>query len=230
MKRFILTMGTGVLAAAMATPSFAADLARSAYKSPAVPYIAPFSWSGFYLGINGGYGFGSSEWSGPVSSDTFEVNGWLVGATVGYNLQTGNWVWGLEGDIDASRIKGSDNNPGGGGVCGGAAGCETKNSWFATARGRIGYAWNRWLPYITGGGAFADVKMTPNLGTSETETRVGWTLGAGMEWAFTAAWSAKIEYLYADLGTATCDAVNCGIDTDVDFKTNIVRVGVNYRF
>lgn len=142
--------------------------------------------------------------------------------------QTSTWVWGLEGDFDASWIKGSGNT--GGGICGGANGCETSNTWLGTARGRIGYAWDRWLPFITGGAAFGNVKMTPNSGTGESQTKVGWVLGGGVEYAFMGAWSAKLEYLYVDLGTATCSTATCGIDTEVKFNTSVVRAGVNYRF
>jgi outer membrane immunogenic protein len=230
MKRFSLVFLAGLVAAVVALPSFAADLARPIYKGPPAIAPAPFSWSGFYVGINGGYGFGSSEWTGPISSDEFEVNGGLVGATLGYNIQTGNWVWGIEGDIDASWMKGSDSNPGGGGICGGAAGCETKVPWLATVRGRVGYAWNRWMPYFTGGAAIANIKATPNGGTEVSDTTVGWTAGAGIEYAFLGAWSAKFEYLYTDLGSIDCPAANCGIDANVDLKANLVRVGVNYRF
>lgn len=229
MKRFTLMACAGLLAAAIASPSFAADLPRPAYKAP-IYTVAPFSWSGFYLGLNGGYGIGPSTWSNVGGDDQFAVKGWVGGGTVGYNLQTGVWVWGIEGDFDVSTMKGSDAS-GAGGVCGGTAGgCETKNSWFATARGRVGYAWDRWLPYLTGGAAFGDIKMTPDGGNSETKTKVGWTVGAGVEYAFLGAWSAKLEYLYADLGKATCGAVTCGVDTDVSFKTNLIRAGVNYRF
>ena len=224
MKRFTLTACAGLLVAAMASPSFAADMPRpSSYKAPV--YVAPFSWTGFYVGINGGYGWGKSSWtSAGVTTGDFDVKGALAGGTIGYNLQTGVWVWGLEGDIDASWIKGTTT------VNCGVPGCETRNRWLATARGRIGYAWDRFLPYITGGAAFGDIKMTPGGGASETKTKVGWTLGAGLEYAFMGAWSAKLEYLYVDLGKATCGAATCGLDTEVKFKTNIVRAGVNYRF
>ena len=229
MKRLLLLGCAALVAAATGFSSFAADLPRPVYKAPPPVYVAPFSWTGFYVGINGGYGFGSSEWSN-TGSDTFEVNGGLVGATLGYNIQTGNWVWGIEGDIDASWIKGSDSNPAGGGVCGGTAGCETNVPWFATVRGRVGYAWDRLLPYVTGGIAFGGIKVTPNGGTEVSDTNFGWTAGVGVEYAFNRAWSGKLEYLYADLGSVDCPASNCGVDTNVDFKTNIVRVGVNYRF
>jgi len=219
MKRFILAASAGLLALTMAGPSSAADLPRPAFKAPA--YVAPFSWSGFYVGINGGYGWGTSSWSNGIIFGSFDTKGWLAGGTVGYNLQTGVWVWGLEADIDYSTLKGTD--------CG-VVSCETRNTWLGTARGRVGYAFDRWLPYITGGAAFGGIKMTPGGGSSTTQTKIGWTLGAGVEYAFLGAWSAKLEYLYADLGTATCGAATCGVDTSVTFKTNIIRAGINYRF
>jgi outer membrane immunogenic protein len=223
MKRFTLMACAGLMAAAMATPSLAADLPR---KAP-VSYVAPFSWSGFYVGINGGYGWGTSDWSSAVTSGHPKPTGGLAGGTLGYNIQTGNWVWGIEGDIDWADLKGSDT---GTGVCTGGSGCETRNRWLGTIRGRVGYAFDRWLPYLTGGGAFGDVKMQTAAGTAATETPMGWTIGAGVEWAFMGAWSAKLEYLYVDLGDSTCGASVCGIATTVSDKTNLVRAGLNYRF
>jgi len=219
MKRFTLAACAGLLAAAMAFPAFAGDFPQPAYKAPSS--AEPWNWTGFYVGINGGYGFGTSNWTsaGGTTGD-FNVRGALAGGTIGYNLQTGLWVWGLEGDVDASWIKGTDAT-----IC-----CETKNDWLATARGRIGYAMDRWMPYITGGAAFGDVKMTPVGGASETDTRFGWTGGGGLEYAFMSAWSAKVEYLYVDLGKASCSVATCGVANDVTFKTSIVRGGINYHF
>ena len=219
MKRFTLAAYAGLLATAMALPSYAADMSLAAFKAPSS--AAPWNWTGFYVGINGGYGFGRSSWTnvGGTTGD-FNVSGALAGGTIGYNLQTGLWVWGLEGDVDASWIKGTDAT-----IC-----CETKNDWLATARGRIGYAMDRWLPFLTGGAAFGDVNMTPVGGASETTTKIGWTAGGGLEYAFQGAWSAKVEYLYADLGKASCDVATCGVATDVTFKTSIVRGGINYHF
>jgi len=231
MKRFTLMACAGLMAAAMATPSLAADLPRPAFKSPV--FVAPFSWSGFYVGINGGYGWGTSNWSNALSTTgNFKTTGGLVGGTAGYNLQTGNWVWGIETDIDWANIKGTSTA---GLYCGGLgllSGCETKNTWLGTTRGRIGYAFDRWLPYFTGGVAYGGVKMTPPsiFGAGQTSTQLGWTVGAGVEYAFMGAWSAKLEYLYTDLGTATCSAANCLLSTSVTDKLNVVRVGLNYRF
>jgi outer membrane immunogenic protein len=227
MKRLPMTLVVGLFVAAMAAPSFAADLPRPSYKAP-IYSVPGYSWTGFYAGINGGYGFGKSDWSGAGTTGSPSPKGALAGVTLGYNLQTGSWVWGIEGDADYSWVKGSAT---GTGACAGA-GCETRNNWLATARGRLGYAgWDRWLPYITGGAAFGQVKMTPGVGGgSESKTRLGWTAGAGFEYAVMTNWTAKIEYLYADLGTSNCGAAACGTSTDVTFKENIVRLGLNYRF
>ncbi len=220
MQRFILAACAGLMAAAMAGPSSAADMPRP-FSAPAA--ASSFNWTGFYMGINGGYAWGTSSWTDPASTATtgdFNLTGGLVGGTFGYNLQYSQFILGAEADIDASWLKGTDPT-----AC-----CETKNSWFATARARLGYSFDRFMPFITGGAAFADVKMTPLGFPSESATRVGWTAGGGLEYAFTGAWSAKVEYLYADLGTASCSAATCGVATDVTFKTNIVRAGVNYHF
>lgn len=214
------------VAIALVQPSNAADLARPIYKAPPY-YVAPFSWTGFYVGINGGYGWGKADVSNTAGSFTTDnQDGWLVGGTIGYNLQTGVWVWGIEGDLDYALIKGNATNT----VTCGTGSCEVKNSWFGTARGRIGYAAGRFMPFITGGAAFAGLKVTPTNGNSSSDTTTGWTVGGGLEYAFLGAWSAKAEYLYADLGTATCEASVCGLATDIKPKVNIVRVGLNYRF
>ena len=209
----------------------AADLPpQQPYKAPA--YVAPepvfATWSGFYLGLNGGYAWGKADVSNSVASFTTDKqDGWLIGATAGYNLQTGTWVWGLEGDIDYALVKGNATNTA---TCAGGS-CEIKNTWFGTGRLRVGYAgWNNFLPYITGGVAAAGLKVEPSGGASSTSTTIGWTAGAGLEYAFMEHWSAKFEYLYANLGTATCDASVCGVDTDVKPKINIIRAGINYRF
>jgi outer membrane immunogenic protein len=226
-SKFIRT-GVAIAALFIATMSAqAADLPRPSYKAPAYSEPAYANWTGFYVGINAGYGFGTSNWTNSIgTTDDFSVKGYMAGGTLGYNYQTGMWVWGLEGDFDFSTMKGSSDRS-----CGGGISCETKNDWFGTARGRIGYAgWNNFLPYFTGGAAFGDIKAD-NINGTVTKTKIGWTAGAGLEYALWTNWSIKGEYLYADLGKATCPAGTCfGTDTDVKFKTNIIRLGLNYRF
>jgi outer membrane immunogenic protein len=219
------TIRTGIAIAALLIATIAAqaaDLPQPSYKAPAYSAPAYANWSGFYVGLNAGYGFGTSTWDVPAVSTS--PKGFLGGGTLGYNFQTGSWVWGAEGDFDFSTMKGSA-------ACG-VGTCETKNSWLATARGRIGYAgWNNWLPYLTGGLAMGDIKANNSvLGTGASKTQIGWTAGGGIEYALWTNWSVKAEYLYVDLGKFGC-GISCGAVSDnVSFKANIVRAGVNYRF
>ncbi len=201
----------------------AADLARPSYKAPI--YVAPFSWTGFYIGLNGGYMWGQSKWSGPAGDFEVTPKGWLGGGTLGYNYQTGLWVWGIEGDIDYAALKGTSDSS----FC---SGCLFKETWISTVRGRVGYSYDRWLPYLTGGLAYGNMYMQGPAGGSATKTKAGWTAGLGVEYAFAGPWSAKLEYLYVDLGSATCGMASCGLATDeeVNFKASIVRAGLNYRF
>ena len=142
-------------------------------KAPA--FVPGYTWTGFYAGINGGYGWGSSDWNGFLS-DT-DVSGGLVGLTAGYNWQTGALVFGLEGDIDWSNIRGSFASA----TC--PIGCETKNNWLGTVRGRIGYAFDRVMPYVTGGLAVGDIKASRAGFVGASDTNAGWTIGGGVEGA-----------------------------------------------
>jgi len=227
MKRVVLA-GMGALAVmSMLGAASAADLPRrQAMPAKAPTYMAPYyNWTGFYAGINGGGGFGHSDWDNGFGTTGFDTSGGLVGGTLGYNYQMNRVVFGAEGDVDYSTIKGDTNA----GICVGVV-CETRNQWLGTARGRIGYAFDRVLPYVTAGGAFGDVKMTPSGLGSETDTRAGWTAGGGVEVGLAGRWSAKAEYLYVDLGKANCTATTCGTSTDVGFNANVLRAGINYRF
>jgi outer membrane immunogenic protein len=211
----------GFLASTFATQ--AADIPRPVYKG-VHPVVAYYNWTGFYVGINGGYGWGTSDWSGAPTANN-KPKGWLAGGTLGYNYQVGSIVWGLEGDFDWSNVKGNA-------TCAAGVVCSTEDRWLATFRGRIGYAFDRWLPYITGGGAYGDVRANitvPAFGIAATSSsdQLGWTVGAGLEYAFLSNWSAKIEYLYVDLGSFNSAAP---LVNNVSFKENIVRAGLNYKF
>ena len=151
MKRlFLACVGVAALTGAAA----AADLYRPApapyYKAPA--YVPAYTWSGFYLGVNGGGGWGRSAWD---STDGFDTSGGLVGGTIGYNYQIGQAVVGIEGDIDWADINGTTTA---GPFCHSAA--RPATHWLSTVRGRLGYAADRFMPYITGGAAFGDIHAT----------------------------------------------------------------------
>jgi outer membrane immunogenic protein len=217
MKRVLLA--SAALAAMVGTAA-AADLpppnAPEYYKAPV--YAPAYNWSGFYLGINGGGGWGRSAWT---STNGFNTSGGLVGATAGYNYQINQAVLGVEGDIDWADISGSATCL--------ATTCKTSDSWLSTVRGRLGYAAGRFMPYVTGGLAVGDIKASSPGLSNGSSTNAGWTVGGGIEFAIAGHWTAKAEYLYADLGNFNC--TSCGATTQtVSWKANIFRGGINYRF
>jgi outer membrane immunogenic protein len=209
--------------AALTGTAAAADLPRPApapyYKAPVA--LPVYNWTGFYIGINGGGGFGRSQWD---STSGFNTSGGLVGGTVGYNYQFGQGVVGLEGDIDWADINGTTNT-----AC--PFGCKTSDHWLSTVRGRLGYAADRFMPFVTGGAAFGDIRASTPGFAGANNTNAGWTVGAGLEFAIAGNWTAKAEYLYVNLGKFNC-GISCGalVTDNVSFTTNLVRAGVNYRF
>jgi outer membrane immunogenic protein len=219
--RRVLFSTIGLLA--LTTAGVAADIPRAMPPAKAPAYLPPaYSWTGFYAGIQGGYGWGDSDWDGFASGTS--VDGGLIGATLGYNWQTGVLVFGVEGDIAWADIRGSFTNV----TC--PLGCETRNTWLGTARARLGYAADRFMPYVTGGAAFGEVQANPTAFAGVSDINVGWTVGGGIEAAFAPNWTAKVEYLYVDLGSVGCGALACGLPTSVDFRTNVLRAGLNLRF
>ena len=217
------------------TSANASDLpARSNPPRAAIPPVEPpFSWTGFYAGINAGYAWGQSSWSDPAAganSGNFDTSGGLVGGQLGYNWQTGAFVFGVETDADWLNVKGS--TAGLGGVCTSDGGgvCKTQQSWLGTTRARFGYAFDRWLPYITGGAGYGNIQAVQPTGTAST-TNVGWTAGGGLEYGFNRNWSAKVEYLHIDLGTATLMGAASRTNTlDVPVTDDLVRAGINYHW
>jgi len=237
--------------ALVAGPAMAADMPVKApvYKAPAV--VAAYNWTGFYIGGNVGYGWarGSSDVVtffdppgvpvGSIPGESTRLNGIIGGGQAGYNIQFNNIVWGLEGDISGTGIKGSVTSP----VFGYTA---TSNiEWLATGRGRLGVAFDRTLVYATGGVAVGSVKNTLDdvygatiVTTTSTTTHVGWTVGAGVESAlsFSPHWTVRIEYLYVDLGKKQNNHYEPSppgwpqISYESKVTANIARVGFNYKF
>jgi outer membrane immunogenic protein len=227
MKKLLIA---GVAAAAFcAAPAFAADMPVKA------PPVAPmFNWTGFYVGATAGYGWGKSQHQiidndeNPTSAK-FDMHGAVGGGTAGINWQTGRWVLGIETDLSYSDIHGHSLLFSGNFNCQGAP-CETEVDWFGTSRARIGYAWDRILPYITGGVAYAKLhaEYTPFVNPpilSGGETKTAWTFGGGIEWAIDPRWSAKIEYLHMDFGRFVYSAPITALA-----RFDVVRVGINYKF
>jgi len=256
MKRILIVAVASLLAASRAS---AADLPVPGPAPAYYPVAAVYDWGGGYIGINGGYAFGQSEWSDPLnpsgntSSGHFNVNGGLVGVTMGVSGQWGAWVFGVEGDFDWQGLSGSSSSvfctgiflsPVIGSPAGGLS-CKTQSNWIGTLRVRAGYAWDRVLVYGTVGGAGANVEVGLNGLPTQTNPEIGWTAGGGLEWAFADNWTAKVEYLFVGLtGKAPCNhGYSCGYDAPataalpavngnnaVTLNENLIRVGVNFKF
>lgn len=261
MKKLLLAAAALV---ALSTAASAADLPR---KSVAPVIAVPmFSWTGFYVGLNAGYAWGESRtrvglggsWSiepanivnafQAATSGKVSPNGFTGGAQIGYNHQIGALVLGIEADFSYLGLKKSASQivsapfP----TYSGSFGVET--TWLATIRPRLGVAFNdnRTMIYATGGVAFSDVEGSWTVvsnggyrkGGSKSDIRTGWTIGGGLEHAFTTNLTAKLEYLYTDMGKfsyASAFLPGSGFPTysetiRQDLKFHTVRVGLNYKF
>jgi outer membrane immunogenic protein len=223
----------GALIAA-ATPSFAADLAPAPVE-PIAPVVVPFTWAGFYVGADVGYSWSQtdSDFSGagllPAAPFSLSPDGDGVvgGVFVGYNAQFNQIVVGLEADIEAASNSGDDTAT----VLGVPFTASVDKNWQGSVRARLGYAIDNFLPYITGGVAFGDFDLkysTPGLSVSDSKTFTGWTIGAGLDYAFTQNLIGRLEYRYTDYGDDNLTAF--GITDKVDIKDSTVRVGIAYKF
>lgn len=222
MKRVLVACFGFAAMAGLVGSANAADLPRR-YEQPAPrpAMVQIYNWTGPYIGIAGGGAWGR----GSVSGVNISHNGGIIGGTVGYNWQASQVVFGVEGDLSWVGSQGRRTA----GVC---VSCDIENTWLGTVRGRLGYAADRFLPYLTGGLAFGNVRTDGGTtAPGASSTRTGWTLGGGVEVALSANWTAKAEYLYVDLGSFSC-GTNCPgpVPNSVSLKNNIVRAGINYRF
>lgn len=214
----------------IAATALSALLAFAGSASAADPIVddPAYDWSGFYIGATAGYGWGEARTtdSNGISSGDFDIDGFIGGATAGGNWQTGNLVFGVEGDISFSDISGSVI-----GDCG-VDGCSTDIDWLGTLRARGGFAFDNLLIFAAGGLAVGDVNATCCTALApdneNSETLYGWTIGGGLEWAVTEAISVKAEYLFVDLGHVDIPTP-APTEADVD-ETHIVRAGINFHF
>ena len=238
MKKLIVGAALAAISAAGAS---AADLPMQSYKSP--PVVAQvYNWTGFYVGVNGGYGWGTQDPMTPLSNrfdrTSFNTSGGMFGGTIGAQIQQGYVVLGIEGDLDWANIKGNGiSTPTIGGlIIPGlpiTLNIATNVSAVGTARLRAGVAMNNWLFYATGGAAFIKSSATgtsiagvpcgtlgvlPNC--SASSLRPGLAAGLGAEWGFAQNWSAKLEYLYIE-------SLGSGVSVD---HLNTIRGGINYQF
>jgi outer membrane immunogenic protein len=220
-----------------------------------VPVVAPFSWNGFYVGLNAGAHIGKYKLSttttpgifitpanaaaiDAASPATLTPQGAILGIQGGYNWQFGSAVLGVEADLNLTggRIQSRTLVS----TSGNSMTSSVQPTGLLTVRPRLGWTWERALVYVTAGYAMETVRPTDTFvgfgGTVTANPRQrlsGWTVGAGVEYAFSNAWSAKFEYLYVDLGnfnTSLSVSPTDVIAFNHKYTDNIVRAGVNYRF
>jgi outer membrane immunogenic protein len=269
MKKLIMLAAGAVAGLAITSSAMAADMPARVYKAPP-PIMPVFSWSGFYIGLNGGYSWGRSRTDGAFfnnttgalivgGADRSDLKGGVFGGQAGFNMQAGNFVYGIEADGQWSGEKGDTFAacnlaacigtafPPGGAVSATAT-LNQKIDWFATLRGRLGVTVTPTvLLYATGGGAYGEVKSTGvvtgfngltaiSVARNVTTTHGGWVVGGGIEGALGSNWTAKLEYLYMDLGTTTGSGVLTAAAPPLlatfssRITDQILRGGFNYKF
>jgi len=233
MRRFALLLAAAIGVGASHAAS-AADLPirTPAYKAPMA--VAAYNWSGCYIGGNVGGAWGSSNVDIPLYPDNFNIDTSSVagGGHVGCNYMFPNrWVIGIEGDWSAMDLDG-DRATTGSLVLGERF--FVKWDWLATVRGRLGYAWDRTLVYVTGGGAWANLDAAnylpacvPGCGVNASSTYSGWTVGVGFEYAMTQNWILGLEYLHAEFDGKTF--IFNG-PTTVDHDVDLVRARLSFKW
>ncbi|MGO9486919.1 MAG: outer membrane protein [Rhodomicrobium sp.] len=253
--KLVYTILGMTLASAVAIAS--ANAADMYVPSPAGGYkdgpVAAPLWNGAYVGINGGYAWGGDSsvyCDGTIFCDTnnisassksFASSGGFGGGQIGYNWRpagaggykdgpaAGNFVFGIEADIQGADITGSGALIGSPGKD--SATATDSLNWFGTVRGRVGYAFGSALLYGTGGVAFGGVqdKLTAGTTVQHDTTATGYAAGGGLEYAFNPAWSGKVEYQYINLGNDSLTNTAGTVTADFNHEYNTVRLGLNYH-
>jgi outer membrane immunogenic protein len=242
MKKLVLAASIVLLGTATAS---AADLAPRYYKAPP-PVVSPlYNWSGFYAGINGGWGTSHNCWTRtatagvailPAAEGCHDADGGTVGGQIGYRWQASNWVFGLEAQGNWADFRGSNASL----LFGGVATNRTKIDAFGLFTGQVGYAWNNVLAYVKGGAAVTDNRydgLATISGlvtdTAGSNTKWGGTVGAGLEYGFAPSWSFAVEYDHLFMGTDNYAFNTAGLATrneSIKQDADLVTVRVNYRF
>ncbi len=226
-------------------------------KAPPAPPPETIDWGGFYLGGHAGYGWGTKDWSvittGPIAGFAVnnDISGGLAGAHGGFNYQWSRYVLGIEGQWSWTNVRGTHV----GSVLGFTNTLGADVDWLAMLTGRLGYAADRWLIFASGGAVWARDKYSANFGAfpalqfEADVTRLGWTVGGGVEYALTRNWSLRLDYNYIDIssdrggggggGTTRLTVVPVpvpppgppdGVDSRIDQTMHVIKAGVTYRF
>jgi len=198
--------------------------------------VAPvFIWTGGYVGLHAGWAWGQendnlSEVLAEAEADEFDVEGFIGGIHAGYNWQSGSFVYGVEGDIDYADINGDAQF--GRRLAGNLS---LDSDWQGSLRLRAGYAIDTWLLYATGGVAFGHAELEVSysdipVAGSDDNTHVGWTIGGGVEKAFTPNWIGRLEVRYTDFGSEDYELSNAGDSVEANWNQTAVTVGLSYKF
>jgi outer membrane immunogenic protein len=240
MKKLLLSATALVAFTAAAS---AADLPSRAAPAPFIAAVPVFTWTGFYVGAQAGYAWGEDAprlflngtdiTAAEVGTGTdYDTDGFVGGVHAGYNVQFGQFVVGVEGDIEAAGIDGDRTW----GVPGNSISASTEINFQGSIRARAGVAFDRALLYVTGGLAFANIENTYTdvFGATTVvdkfdDTQWGWTLGAGVEYAITNNLTARAEYRYTQFDSYTND-LGGGLVVEHEPEFHTVRVGVSYKF
>jgi outer membrane immunogenic protein len=232
------TISVIALALTSSNVASAADLPAESYVAP-VTSPTVYDWTGFYGGVHLGYGFGDKDWdrilgaggAGPASGIVdYDVDGILGGIQAGYNHQIGSFVFGAEGEISLTGIDGSSSNS--------LSGLphSSEINWLGSLTGRVGMAFSQMLLYAEGGVAFADEDHQHTSGCcgvlSGDESRIGWLIGGGAEYAVNQQWSIDLEYNYIDFGDediSLSSAAGTG-RFSIDQNLHLLKIGANFRF
>jgi len=226
MKRLLLGTAAALVVIAQAS---AADMRPPITKAPV---MAPpvFSWTGCYIGAQAGYAWADAGYDlnippTPASGYDFNANGGVAGGHIGCNLQVNQWVFGIEGDVEWSGLRGDD-----GGLGGSIDRIEA--NWGGSIRGRLGFAVGRTLFYGTGGIAWLDVDYSrPDFDTQVvSQTLTGWTVGGGIEHAIADNWTGRIEYRFTSFDSEGFAFTTGTPRTLRDLDVSTVRVGLTYKF
>ena len=198
----------------------------------------PLSWTGFYFGAHAGHAWADANWTftdatlfNTSAGEKFshDPSGAFVGGQIGFNVQMGRWVWGVEGTL-SSGISRTSVSP----IFGDTFTTDVDALWTATSR--LGYVWNRWLAYGKAGYAGGQVEVSANprstrntIPANQTEVHHGWTIGAGIEHLVTQNVTFGVEYNYMDLGgKAASQSLILRVDNDVTAHAVMGRFG--YKF
>ena len=249
--RKLVTRSVAAAYALFATAALGADLpppAAAPVYRPLPPVVVPlFTWTGCYVGGNAGGLWAGSDWNDGVFGDfgSGTASGAVGGAQIGCNYQAGSWVFGIQGDYDWTSANNNNNNAFLSNLTGLVVTDQTQINSLASVTGRVGYAWDRFLAYVKGGGAWVKASYQFQIGgvavATDSATQGGWTVGLGGEYAFTNWLTGFVEWDYYKFdnnnnSTAlVCTAPACGgavFVANPNFKetVNVVKVGLNLKW